>query len=81
MAKQESRKFIYKPRETDPPKIGWTPPVLDMHGRFLITPEIVHFQNPSSVRVIVADEPFETDDPHLIAFCKSHRSFRSHWGN
>jgi hypothetical protein len=77
----ESRKFVYRPRETDPPKIGWTPPVLDMHGRPLIYPELVHPENPRATRVITADEVFSTDDPHLIAFCNSHPSFRKHWGN
>jgi hypothetical protein len=81
MAKQESHKFVYRPREHESDRIGYAPPVLDRHDRPLVYPELVHHDNPRAARVIVAGQVFETDDPHMVAFCKGHRSFRSHWGN
>jgi hypothetical protein len=82
MAKLETHRFIYAPRDSAvDDRIGYVPPVLDRHGRPLIFPALAHADNPRAVRVITAGNVFETDDPHEIAFYKSHPSFHRHWGN
>jgi hypothetical protein len=82
MAKLERHKFVYKPRDAaDGDKIGYVPPTLDMHGRPLVYPQLVHHENPAATRVITAGMEFDTNDEHEIAFFKSHPEFRRHWGN
>jgi hypothetical protein len=72
----ELQRFVYRPRGHEGDEVGYCPPVLDMHQRPLVNPEIVHPDNPRATRRIVAGQIFATDDPHEAEFYRMHSSFK-----
>ena len=64
-------------RPTLPEAISWSPPILDLHGRYLTPPGFAPVS--PGARVFEAGVPFEVDEraePHLALFCKQARQFR-----
>jgi hypothetical protein len=68
----------YHPHADEPAKIGWIPPVLDLHGRPLVNGSMGPHDAERVARVFEADKKFEVDEkahPHLAQFLISDCRF------
>jgi hypothetical protein len=69
-------KFQFHPHGVG--RMGYVPPVLDMHKNILIGARLVPPDDPRAVRVFHAGEIFDVHEGHeplLAEFCRTHHDF------
>jgi hypothetical protein len=71
-------RFVYH-GDDDGEEVGIAMPILDLHGRPLIYPQIVPADDPKADRKIASGQPFDIDErlePVLAGYLRANRHFQ-----
>jgi hypothetical protein len=75
-------RFVFHPHDGQE-AVGYRPPILDLHGRPMVTASLVPANHPGCARVFEPGVPFDVDENDhkrggywLAHFCRAHSDFQ-----